>query len=160
MLKTRMMQTINIGGSFVFEVKSENLKAQVNLKTNKIDLHQISNRVNDLEIESLLVCVFSVAVLHVMLQPPAPKMAIVGTKAVSTINTDDYYLLSSVRSSDMCYTYNHTFVTHFDGCNDHSNAHDNHNCDNDTPDDVCETVGRPDDGTDGGGCGGWQNFYS
>ena len=114
----------------------------------------MNNNVGKLELESLLVSVFSIAVLHVMLQPITKKLKI-GNKPINTLNLDDYYMLNSVRSSDSSAYYSSAFVSNYDGCSHNVHSHDCINSHNHIADDV--SVNGPDDGGDGGdsgGCGG------
>ena len=151
-LKSKKIQVIEIGESFSFVIRTENLNGQVNLRTNNIEIHQMNNNVDKLELESLLVSVFSIAVMHVMLQPIAKKLKI-GNKPVNTLDLNDYYMLNSVRSFDSSVYYSSAFVSNYDGCTHNVHSHDCVNSHDHIPDDI--SVNGPDDGGDGGGgCGG------
>lgn len=135
--KTNSSQIFHIRDNFVVELKAINTKIEANLKSGEIQLKQIGYIFDDLEIESLLASVFSIAILHVMLQPRQGVDKKVGDKYVKSVNTNDYRMLNStIGNTDMLLAYNLAFSVGFDGC-------DNNGFEGDCG-----------DGGDGGGCGG------
>jgi len=138
LIKNNTIEMINITNTFVFSVKSLNLKAEVDLKTNTIKMIKLGEFVDNLEIESLLVSVFSIAVLHVMLQPKMlnkPQITQTTTnnrRQVRTIDIDRNYMLGSVTQQDTLLLYNTAFITGFDGCGiNYPHHHHHHHCHHD-----------------------------
>ena len=64
-----MIQTLNVTDSFEFIFRNENLSALVNLKTGSIKIKKVGTTIDNLEIESLMASLISIAILHVILQP-------------------------------------------------------------------------------------------
>ena len=64
-----MIQTLNVTDSFEFMFRNENLSALVNLKTGSIKIKKVGTTIDNLEIESLMASLISIAILHVILQP-------------------------------------------------------------------------------------------
>ena len=95
LLSTKQLFKIRITKNFKFELMSENIQAKASLKTGLIQLQQVKKVINCLEVESLLACIFSVAVLHVVLQP-----RLIDNKpgSIGWINMDEYVMLSSIAS--------------------------------------------------------------
>ncbi len=87
--KTNSSQIFHIRDNFVVELKALNTKIEANLKSG-IELKQIGNMVNDLEIHSLFASVFSISILHVMLQPLQGMDKKVGDKYVKSVKIINY----------------------------------------------------------------------
>jgi len=83
------LPNLNIRDNFVVELKALNTKIEANLKSG-IELKQIGNMVNDLEIHSLFASVFSISILHVMLQPLQGMDKKVGDKYVKSVKIINY----------------------------------------------------------------------
>ena len=127
--KTNSSQIFHIRDNFVVELKAINTKIEANLKSGEIQLKQIGYRVDDLEIESLLASVFSIAILHVMLQPRQGVDKKVGDKYVKSVNTTHYRMLNStIVNTDMLLAYNLAFSVGFDGCDNNGFAGDGGGC--------------------------------
>lgn len=140
--------TIYIEPDAVFSFASQSTETCVNLKTGRIEVKYLNDQINNLEVESNLAVIFSIAVLHVLLQPkPAAytnKQKTVKIKNGNTIkkftinpyylpstdgkksaslsnNINSYVLLSSIGYYDLISTqcfYNYYFGK--------SNYHDHH----------------------------------
>jgi len=127
--KTNSSQIFHIRDNFVVELKAINTKIEANLKSGEIQLKQIGYIFDDLEIESLLASVFSIAILHVMLQPRQGVDKKVGDKYVKSVNTTDYRMLNStIGNTDMLLAYNLAFSVGFDGCDNNGFAGDGGGC--------------------------------
>jgi hypothetical protein len=114
LFKSKKTQIIEINNNFVFIIQSNNLKAQVNLKSGLMVFNQLNNKIDELEIESVLASIFSIAILHVMLQPKMAKTTN-GTQ-VKNIDLDQYYMLNTACTTDFFIAYNLAFAVGFDGC--------------------------------------------
>ena len=115
--KEKTSQLVHIRDNFKFELKTNNLKVQVDLKSGEMIFTQIGNSVNDLEMESLLTSVFSIAIMHVMLQPRQVENKKIGDKYLKSIDMNEHYMLNSaVGTPDMLLAYNLAFAVNFDGC--------------------------------------------
>jgi hypothetical protein len=114
LFKSKKTQIIEINNNFVFIIQSDNLKAQVNLKSGLMVFNQLNNKIDELEIESVLASIFSIAILHVMLQPKMTKTTN-GTQ-VKNVDLDQYYMLNTACTADFINAYNLAFAVGFDGC--------------------------------------------
>ena len=133
MIKNKSIQIIHIRDDFIVELKVIDTTIKANLKSGQIDLIKAGNTVDDLVIESLLASVFSIAIIHVMLQPHQGKNKKVSDKFVNSDDTTQYYMLNStVGNTDLLFAYNLAFAVGYDGC----------------------TNNGFDGGDSGGGCGG------
>lgn len=115
LLTSKRMQKIRISNSFTFRIASENLKAHVNIKTGMINLKRIKKRnITSLEVESLLACIYSVAVLHVVLQPRLHDLKL---GSIGWNNMDQYLMLNSIASYSFLRSSRLTYgLSGFDGC--------------------------------------------
>jgi hypothetical protein len=90
------------------------LEAQVNLKTGSMVFNKLNKNIDELEIESVLASIFSIAILHVMLQPKMTKTT--NGSQVKNVDLDQYYMLNTACTADFINAYNLAFAVGFDGC--------------------------------------------
>jgi hypothetical protein len=115
LMSTQKTQKIKILKNSIFYIMSENIQVRVSLRTGQMKFKQIKPIVNCLEVESLLACAFSVAVLNVVLQP---RMNDNKPGSISWTNMDKYLMLSSIASYDYIGAgkFSSYGLSGFDGC--------------------------------------------
>ena len=134
-------------------METQNIKAIANLKTGNLELFKTGSNVNDLEMESLLASVFSVAVLHVMLQPAKTNTKnLREIRFCSSDTMDSFLMMSLISDYNLMMACNFHHSIYFDGCFDYTSQSGH---DNGYINDGFDTNGNIDAGTDAcGGCGG------
>jgi len=114
LISTKQTQRVHISKKSQFSLASENCLAHVNMKSGLIQINQIKQIVNCLEVESLIACVFSVAVLNVVLQP---RLNDGKPGSISWTNMDEYRMLNSIANYGFIRSGRFTYgLLGYDGC--------------------------------------------
>jgi len=139
-----MIQTLNVTDSFEFMFRNENLSALVNLKTGSIKINKVGTTIDNLEIESLMASLISIAILHVILQPkinnkfrsvqkiqapkpiPAQLFRNRNQNHLTMFNIIGYNEILNIQYQEMNEHHHHDHEHHHDHQNDHNY---NDNCD-------------------------------
>jgi len=115
LFKNKKTQIIEIKNDFLFNLQSVNMKITVDLKSGRMGFNKSNNNnasIDELEIESILATIFSIAILHVMLQP---KSSTTSDKKNQQIDINNYYMLNTACDTNMFLAYNLAFALNYDG---------------------------------------------